>query len=471
MAAQGEVFDPATLWSPTSAKSVEFSNRLALAIGQLPPGIGSYAGYLSGLDQAQPGLGRRGSQEPKPFLEGQKNLSTTWEDLSKCMHQAQPALQSLRALMQDPPPEPDYDIVQRLESDLIPNYVNVRRGAQALHAAVIQDLHCGDLEAAQKDISALSAFVELHEGDPTLVCFMIRVAILGLSVDAYWDALQASCWTEPQLAALQKACRCDKLLLQMPRAMAAERVVRLSQLRWFRSHSYEEWAGKYQEIYQSFGGSIPSSGTNAAVRLWRERFFHPTWRFASADQEQLNYLCHVQDDLEILRRGAEQGSWITLGQQMAARHRIYRPPVASWRFYTRMPFVDYFSEVIGPSPFPAPYPYPDFSRAWFVTMKNLTLNQMVSTVIALKRYQLRHGRLPAALAALVPDFLPVAPRDYMDGQPLRYRGNSDGSFTLYSVAEDAVDDGGDPSSADSPNLRQPARPWTGRDWVWPRSEK
>ena len=102
-------------------------------------------------------------------------------------------------------------------------------------------------------------------------------------------------------------------------------------------------------------------------------------------------------------------------------------------------------------------------------MKNLTLHQMVSAAVALKRYELRHGQLPQSLALLVPEFLAQAPQDCMDGQPLRYRLNGDGSFTLYSVGEDGQDEGGDPSAADSDKERQNKSPWAGRDWVWPRA--
>ena len=42
-------------------------------------------------------------------------------------------------------------------------------------------------------------------------------------------------------------------------------------------------------------------------------------------------------------------------------------------------------------------------------MKNLTLHQMVSAAVALKRYELRHGQLPQSLALLVPEFLAQAP--------------------------------------------------------------
>jgi hypothetical protein len=102
-------------------------------------------------------------------------------------------------------------------------------------------------------------------------------------------------------------------------------------------------------------------------------------------------------------------------------------------------------------------------------MKNLTLSQIASTAIALKRYELRHGAPPPALASLVPEFLPRIPLDYMDDQPLRYRVNGSGAVTLYSVAEDGVDNGGDAASFGSTPPNQNADPWTSRDWVWPQT--
>jgi len=91
------------------------------------------------------------------------------------------------------------------------------------------------------------------------------------------------------------------------------------------------------------------------------------------------------------------------------------------------------------------------------------------TAIALKRYELRHHQLPATLAELTPDLLKAVPIDCMDGQPLRYRRNADGTFLLYSVGENGKDDGGDPSleqgvTGSSFNW-QNAR---ALDWVWPQ---
>jgi hypothetical protein len=93
----------------------------------------------------------------------------------------------------------------------------------------------------------------------------------------------------------------------------------------------------------------------------------------------------------------------------------------------------------------------------------------VVTAIALKRYQLKHGNYPPDLNSLVPEFLPTVPLDPVDGQPLRYRPNADGTFPLYSVGENGKDDGGDPSlgkgvESSSFNWQNPHA----LDWVWPQ---
>jgi hypothetical protein len=103
------------------------------------------------------------------------------------------------------------------------------------------------------------------------------------------------------------------------------------------------------------------------------------------------------------------------------------------------------------------------------TVKMETGRNVLVTAIALKRYELRHHQLPATLDQLTPDLLQTVPMDCMDGQPLRYHPNSDGTFLLYSVGENGVDDGGDPSlekDVTSSNFY-----WQNDyalDWVWPQ---
>ena len=94
--------------------------------------------------------------------------------------------------------------------------------------------------------------------------------------------------------------------------------------------------------------------------------------------------------------------------------------------------------------------------------------QTAITAIALERYQLKHKNYPPDLNSLAPEFLSAVPLDPVDGKPLRYKLNSDGTFLLYSIGENGVDDGGDPAlekgvSSSSFNWQNPHA----LDWVWP----
>jgi hypothetical protein len=238
MTAKGEIFEANRLWPQPSAQGLAFSNEMRQAIAQLPPGLNRYAGSLSGIVLQEPGLARRGSQQPKPIHNPSPDGTNTWEDLERQIGQAQPALQSLRRLLSSPPPDQGYDVVGTVEQFGIPHFVPSRSAAQALQAAAISDLQRGDLTRAKDNLLALAAFKRLYADDPSLMAYMIRMAVLGLSIDTAWDALQADGWTDAQLAELQHAFQCDELVAQLPRVMEAERALRVFEYEWFASHSY-----------------------------------------------------------------------------------------------------------------------------------------------------------------------------------------------------------------------------------------
>jgi hypothetical protein len=88
-----------------------------------------------------------------------------------------------------------------------------------------------------------------------------------------------------------------------------------------------------------------------------------------------------------------------------------------------------------------------------------TMRELAVAALALKRYELRHHALPPALTALAPEFLPEAPRDYADGQPLHYRPDPDGTFQLDGVHHDG---------AETDRATPPWRLETSRDLIWPK---
>ena len=110
---------------------------------------------------------------------------------------------------------------------------------------------------------------------------------------------------------------------------------------------------------------------------------------------------------------------------------------------------------------------PNYVRAGEPGVQTETERQMTLAAIALKRFELRHGKLPSSLEALVPEVLAAVPYDYMSAKPLCYRVGNDGRYVIYSVGEDGKDDGGDPT----PGPGQASGLWTGRDAVWPSPAK
>ena len=91
--------------------------------------------------------------------------------------------------------------------------------------------------------------------------------------------------------------------------------------------------------------------------------------------------------------------------------------------------------------------------------RSLTTSRLAITVAGLERHRLATGSYPKALGDLVPKWVPAVPLDPMDGQPLRYRLNADGSFTVYGVGPNHTDDNGVFESQQGQDL----------DWVWPPS--
>src|SRR5262249_16837060 len=147
----------------------------------------------------------------------------------------------------------------------------IRLAAQIVHTAVMNDLHKNDLLRASDDLISLLSFPSVYRSNPSLVCYMIRIAIVGLSTDVCWDALQADGWTDAQLARIQAACiDANSILVEMPRTLETERLVRIYQLDSFRSHSYESWIARHQDLFASFGYRAPPSDVAWNARTLRQ---------------------------------------------------------------------------------------------------------------------------------------------------------------------------------------------------------
>lgn len=123
---------------------------------------------------------------------------------------------------------------------------------------------------------------------------------------------------------------------------------------------------------------------------------------------------------------------------------------------------------------------PNKTVLWHAVVKNMT-SSTVSTAkqftysqaltdeariaCRLERYRLAHGVYPDSLEALTPAYGADLPRDVMNGQLYHYKLLPDGTFLLYSVGWNQIDDGGktdDGTHTPPLDFRTAKDP----DWVW-----
>ena len=158
-----------------------------------------------------------------------------------------------------------------------------------------------------------------------------------------------------------------------------------------------------------------------------EGFYLPFWASSWSKGDELSFLELMQPVIEGSRVATTNGDYHALRTTFA---RVTRGSPS------RQTALNKFRYPL------ASMVVPNWEKATITLLRYETQRQMALTALALKRYQLRHGKLPAALAALTPEFLPVAPIDYMNGRLLIYTQLSDQRFALRSVGNDEQDDNG-----------------------------
>ena len=85
---------------------------------------------------------------------------------------------------------------------------------------------------------------------------------------------------------------------------------------------------------------------------------------------------------------------------------------------------------------------PGMSNAAYKSVQRLFLLRGARVFLAVDLYNRKYGKLPAAAGDLLPEFLPEVPLDPFDGKPIRFKPGENGTWKVYSVGRNGVDDGG-----------------------------
>jgi len=280
------------------------------------------------------------------------------------------------------------------------------------------------------DEFAVGAVLELHEGKPALAWTNLMVAtrlatawnpgpLQEAQVERYhrvitafntaWQVLQADDWTDEQLAKLQQEWESADFLANLPDLVAYRRVSAAKTCAESRLPARAEY--KPTEVFHSWWNAVP-----IVKGCWEQFRYQRTGSYA----DERNLMLYFRDRELEMRRAISCPSWLDMDGIITAG--------------TATPFT--------------PTAYPVAAHSVSRLQWNLGLEQkndcaasaafaeirrgIVITAVAVKRYHAKHGSYPGTLQALVPDFLPRPPTDFLDGAPLRYVLN-DGRFMLYSI--------------------------------------
>ncbi len=378
----------------------------------------------------------------------------SWQESAATLEPGRSALEKLAVVLQAPRLDWNLDYLAG-QTMQIPHLAGQKGAAQWLAADAMHALHNRRTDAAISRIQSMLRLARLTQDDGLLICQLVRIAVTAITVSATWEVLQAEDLPEPTLAELQRHWTTNEFIRAMTTALERERALSLETFRRLRQDP-----GEMQRMMAPFGGpgmaapppanaasgadftEMVATYTSRAATGTATSAFWTTWSRFWSYSDELFYLRSLQQNLEAARRCAQSGYG-------PAQVRADPDPfglTSVRRFLSGMLL-------------------PGTSRALLKAVRCQTERDQVVTTIAIRRFQLRHGRLPASLEELVPPFLPETPRDWMDGRPLRYRVEADGRWLLYGIGEDGVDDGGDGSPAKGREATSYAQT---RDWVWPQ---
>ncbi|HUJ72585.1 MAG TPA: hypothetical protein VLZ30_10090 [Verrucomicrobiae bacterium] len=405
---------------------------------------------------------RRGEVEEQPYIP-QPLPTCSWDELSKDIAAVSNALDKARSAARQSTHAVELDYAKDFGPQL--RYLEKTSHLRPwLSVATLDALHRGNLEDALEDIATIAGLTRLQKDERLLWIQQLRIGAAGAGLRLTWEALQADGWTDARLARLQECWQKAECLPDFVPSVAMGRSLwlqsyspdRLKKLLDYRGYSGDpeyrrmDWADVCAYILSRLGfESFSANGLQQRVEYNLDDRWHTTlqrmyffiWRMAWFEQNETFALHEWQESLDGARAVSNQKSWAAWPAK----------PERRWMFYDRWRRSGYGTGYGG-------------NNLMQEAAQYETLREMTIAAIALKRFQLRTGTFPASLSALVPDVLPELPHDWMDGKPLRYRLNANGTFTLYSVGDNGRDDGGNPTP--SGLISSMGEMWRGLDAVW-----
>jgi len=264
----------------------------------------------------------------------------------------------------------------------------------SLALAAYLDAHRGDARAAFQSLETCHSLAEAWHREPMLVPYLVGIAMHGLTYEATGNLLVRTEFTSAELRTMQETLRniAAGSHSALRRALAGDRWMVLEQMRQV---------------------SIDAENLSPTRRLLV---------YGSRVEDFNFYLDHMQQLIDAMElpphetiesfRATDEARW------KGSRDHVHR-------------FLHMMSILMAP-------PGESLAVAY---ARNIASCRTLDAAIGAELYRRENAELPETLTNLVPDYLSESPTDPFDAQPLRYKRLDDG-FAVYSVYENAVDDGG-----------------------------
>ena len=385
-------------------------------------------------------------------------FTNRWSDMIADVEKSQPTLELIRAALAKPVLDNDVDLTAGVDT-FFPQLGASKTASQYFGVRTQLSLHEGRNREALENLIAQCRVSRVLENDHILISELVRIAIAAIARTTLWEALQADGWSDADLAKLSQIWQSITFAPNMMQDLEGELIFILSEYDSMRKSN----SNAVNSIYgmQKFAPPDDSERPwwERAVRLApggekcadfvKEQFYCRLWRLAWLDQDEVHYLRFMEGLLDIAHRAESEKSLAAIEPALGG----LLEPSGHTSFYNNLRYPQVSSFGI-------------LANSLRKSMKAEAERSLLLTAISLKRYSIRFGKPPADLQSLVPDFLSSVPTDYMDGQPIKYRLEPDGTFVLYSVGEDYKDGEGD--STLRPGRTGTFNIWYRNDVVWPQ---
>jgi len=389
--------------------------------------------------------------------------TNSWEEVKAALNRSSEAFNLLFRITNSAQFDFNLDYDQHFEMRLA-HLSPEKKTAQKLSANALLALHSGDTGLAATNIRTMLRLVNGTQDERTAISQLVRIAIAQIAAAATWELLQAPDLSDEQLADLQTEWNRLEFVRAAENFFPVEREGCEANLAEWRSSNsklrhYLDLAKQVHAVVMGDDEESPEDSIWKKAKTKAQIFL---WRYWWSYQDELRYLKGCEALMSTTRTAEANGSFQTaLTTQSAALDQLGISGLNNSfdsLFSGKTDFHSMLSESIV-----------TLGGVIRKVMRVEVTKQTVTTAIALKRYQLKHRSYPHDLNALVPEFVSAVPLDPVDGQPLRYRPNADGTYLLYSVGANGADDGGNPAL--EKYITGSNYNWQNDhalDWVWPQ---